>query len=75
MPMTPEQAYVEVVKEVASAICQLGSVPSGELYARSCMSFMSVDAYQRVIDVLKQAGVVTEQYHLLTWVGPKEVRR
>jgi len=56
--------------EVAEAIRKLGSVPSGELYARVCGT-LELPAYQQVIALLKRAGLVSERNHLLTWVGPE----
>ena len=69
--LTQDQAAVEIIMAVAEAIRSLGSVPSGHLYAR-VMPFMNLDAYTRVIETLKRAGLVTEKNHLLTWVGLKE---
>jgi len=72
--LTPEQAAVEIIKTVAEALRELGSVPSGHLYAR-VMNFLNLDAYTRVIDSLKRTGLVTEKNHLLTWTGPTEVSK
>jgi len=63
------QAVIEVTHAVAEAIRTLGSVPSGELYAR-CMGSMSLATYTSIIGTLKGAGLVQEKNHLLTWVGP-----
>jgi hypothetical protein len=52
---------------IADAIRELGSVPSGHLYAR-LMGYMDIEAYTEVIQALKRAGVVSERDHLLTWV-------
>lgn len=68
--MTQAEAYVEVVKSVADAIRALGSVPSGHLYANSCMQFMTLNTYTQIIETLKTARLVEEHNHLLTWVGP-----
>jgi hypothetical protein len=54
---------------VAEAIRELGSVPSGHLYAR-LMGQLSVESYGAIIRTLKGAGLVEEKSHLLTWVGP-----
>jgi len=56
---------------VGEAIRDLGSVPSGHLYAR-LMGHMDLDTYNKLIGLLKQANLVEESNHLLTWVGPKE---
>ena len=69
--MTDQQrATLEVVRTVADAIRDLGAVPSGHLYARM-MGYVSLETYTSIIDVLKQAGLVSERNYLLTWVGPR----
>jgi hypothetical protein len=62
-------AGIRIAAAVAEAIRDLGSVPSGHLYAR-LMGHMDLDTYNKVIGVLKQAKLVEEKNHLLTWVGP-----
>lgn len=64
-----QRAALEVVLIVRDAIKELGEVPSGHLYAR-LMGSMSIDDYNAVIKVLKEAKVVEERHHLLTYVGP-----
>jgi hypothetical protein len=60
---------MQIVLVVAEAIKELGSVPSGHLYAQ-LMSHMTLDTYTKIIGILKKGGMVTESGHLLTWVGP-----
>ncbi len=62
------KAALGILKAVADAIRELGEVPSGHLYAH-LMSKLSLEQYEQVIGVLKQAGLITESNHLLTWVG------
>ena len=57
----------------SQTIRELGSVPSGHLYAR-VMDTLSLSQYQQVIGLLKREGLVLESGHLLTWAEP-EVRR
>lgn len=73
MSETAEQitAGIRMAAAVGEAIRELGSVPSGHLYAR-LMGRMSLDTYNKLISLLKQANLVEENNHLLTWVGPKE---
>lgn len=68
---TPDQvkAMLGAVHALAEAIRDLGSVPSGHLYARVC-GHLSLEAYTTFIGVLKKAGQVEEKNHLLIWVGP-----
>lgn len=65
-PMTASAALVIAIGET---IRDLGSVPSGHLYAR-VMDKMSLTVYNSCIEILKTAGVVEESGHLLTWIGP-----
>ena len=70
--ITPEQkqAAVAVVMAVAETIRELGSVPSGHLYAQ-VMHKIGISDYEAIIDTLKHARLVVEKNHELTWVGPK----
>lgn len=63
------RAVIQVIRSIADTIRDLGQVPSGELYAR-LMGIMTLEQYERVIALLKSAGVVSESNHLLTWIGP-----
>lgn len=63
-----EKAALQVVLAVGEAIKDLGSVPSGHLYAR-LMGHMSLETYNKVIALLVKTGAVKEENHLLTWVG------
>lgn len=68
---TAEQvtAGIRIAAVVGEAIKDLGSVPSGHLYAH-LMGHMDLDTYNKCIAVLKQAEMVKEENNLLTWVGP-----
>ncbi len=63
-------ARVNVLKAVAiaEAIRDLGSVPSGHLYAR-LMDKMDLAEYEGLIDLLKLGGVIRESGHVLTFVA------
>lgn len=63
-----EQAAMKIVIAVGEAIKELGSVPSGHLYAHM-MGHMSLETYNKVIALLVKTGAVKEENHLLTWVG------
>ena len=54
---------------VADAIRELGSVPSGQLYT-TVMPLIDLRTYTRVIDTLKNAGLVAESADVLRWTGP-----
>ena len=54
---------------IGQTIQELGSVPSGHLYAQ-LMAVMSLSEYQTLIDVLKQNDVIRETGgHELQWIG------
>lgn len=64
------KAVLDIVLAVCEAIRELGEVPSGHLYAR-LMGMLSLEQYTRILDVLKNAGLVKEENsHLLKWIGP-----
>lgn len=65
--MKSTKAALEVTMLIADAIRELGSVPSGHLYA-SVMGHLDLETYNKVIEVLVSAGVVKVESHLLTWV-------
>lgn len=68
---TRVEGTLRVVLAIAQAIEELGTVPSGHLYAR-LMGHLGIDAYQSVIATLVRAGLVREHpNHLLEWVGPQ----
>lgn len=66
------QSAIQIAKAVADTIREAGSVPSGHLYAVLC-GLLTLEQYQRVIEVLKSTGLVIESNHLLTWVEPTGV--
>lgn len=69
MSMTnQEKAALAIVLAVGEAIKELGSVPSGHLYAQ-LMGRMSLETYNKVIGLLVKTGAVKDENHLLTWVG------
>jgi len=64
------RAAIEVTRAVADCIRELGTVPSGHLYAR-LMTHVGIDQYQSIVRTLIDAGVVQEHpSHLLEWIGP-----
>lgn len=70
--MDKNKAALQIAVAVAEAIRDLGEVPNGHLYAR-LMGRMSLDAYNAIIGALKGAGLVKEESHVLTWIGPAKV--
>jgi hypothetical protein len=68
-PKEQMKTAITIVAAVAEAIRELGSIPSGHLYAQ-VMGRIDLAAYTKIIGTLKNAGLVAEQNDLLTWVGP-----
>ena len=65
------EVVVGVVVAVAETIKELGSVPSGHLYAR-LMGHMSLETYEGIIGVLVREGMVRQEpSHLLVWMCDK----
>ena len=68
--VTKEQvkALITATQALANTIRELKQIPSGELFAR-LMTYCSLEKYNNLIDVLKKAGVIKEENHLLIWIG------
>ena len=62
------KAMLLATKMLAECIRELREVPSGHLYAM-VMGVMNLQTYEVLIGNLKRAGLVSEKYHLLTWIG------
>jgi hypothetical protein len=62
------KAALQITAAVAEAIRELGSVPSGHLYAQLCGK-LSLQQYESIIHLLKNTGLVSESFHELTWIG------
>ncbi len=60
---------VELAAAIGEAIRELGSVPSGHLYAR-LMDRMAIEDYEAAIGLLIRTRLVRrEPSHLLVWAG------
>lgn len=65
------RAVVDVIVAVAETVRQVREIPSGHLYAQVMTAGISLATYERVVGVLKGAGLVEERNHVLRWVGPE----
>ena len=65
-------AAIKAMAAIADAIRDLKEVPSGTFYA-NVMSILTLEQYNRVIELLKGTGLVTEQNHLLRWIGDSDL--
>ena len=57
---------IQTLKAVADTIKELGSVPSGELYAR-LMGHMSIQTYDKIIGILVNGQIIRKESNLLIW--------
>lgn len=62
------QAAVQIMKAVAEAIREAGSIPSGHLYAL-LMGKMSLGSYEKMIDAMQRMGIIKVDDHLITYIG------
>ena len=65
------KAALQILMAVAETIRELGAVPSGHLYA-TLMGRMSLQEYESLVRILKNADLVSESAHELRWIGPKK---
>jgi hypothetical protein len=62
---------LDKIRVIANAIKEAGSIPNGHLYAM-VMEAYTFEEYEKVITVLKNAGIVYElTTHMLIWKGLK----
>lgn len=64
------QTTLDAVQAICEAVREVGQIPSGHLYAMVCGN-LSLEQYQRVLEVAKRAGLIKETNNLLRWTGPE----
>lgn len=64
--------FYQTIIAVSETIRELREVVSGHLYNALLQRYpsMTSDEYQRIIDMLKRAKLVTQQNNVLRWTGP-----
>ncbi len=68
------KAALRMTLAIAETIRELGELPSGTLYDVLC-SKVDLAGYERILAILKGAGLITVSGHCLRWIGPMlEVR-
>lgn len=66
---------VQLAVAIGESIQELGSVPSGHLYAR-LMDRMTIEDYEAAIGLLIRTRLVRrEPFHLLVWAGSEPIKR
>lgn len=63
------KAAFTMVAAVAEAVREAGRIPSGTLYA-ALMGKVDLAGYEKLVGILKGAGLVEERSHELIWIGP-----
>jgi hypothetical protein len=61
-------AAIRLLTSIAETIRHLKQVPSSRLYA-AVIDELSLEQYEQVIGVLKGAGLIRIENHLISWVG------
>jgi hypothetical protein len=60
---------IRFVAAIGQAIKELGSVPSGHLYAQ-LMGRMTLSQYQNILSLLERSGLIKiGNDHLIKWIG------
>lgn len=62
------RARIQICCALRDAIKDLGSIPSGHLYANVCSS-IDLQTFTWAIEQMKAAGLIEERNHLLVFVG------
>lgn len=72
-PIRPTAAQVNaafaLTLAVAETIRECGEAPAGTIYA-ALIGRVSLEGFQKMIQQLKNAGLVSESSHMLKWTGP-----
>ena len=61
---------VKVIQAVAETIREVGSCPAGMVYAALMTKGCSLPAFEKIIDVLVNSGVVKRNNNMLIWIDP-----
>lgn len=61
---------IMVVAAVVETVKEIGSIPSGHLYAQ-LMGRMNLETYEGIINTAKRCNLLKEENNVLTYCGPK----
>ena len=64
---TPAAKALLIIRTVADAIREAGSIPSGHLYAMLMTYGCSLSQYESIIGILVESGRVEKRGDLLVW--------
>lgn len=59
-----------MVLTVTEAIREAGRIPEGTLYA-TLMDRMGIEAFEKMVRIIVDTGLVAKRGHELVWVGPE----
>ena len=62
------RAYLAATRAIADAIKELGSTPSGHVYA-TVMGHMDFETYQGIVTRLCEAKLIEKKGNVLTWIA------
>lgn len=64
------RAAVDLIFAASEVLREKREMPSGHLYA-ALMQYVDLAGYNAVIGILKRADLVSEENHVLRWIGPE----
>lgn len=64
------EAALAKMMAIADAIRELGSVPSGVMYAQVC-DRVNINEYKSILKILEKQKLITVKNDLIEWIGPK----
>ncbi len=65
---TKIKAATTIIQAVATAIKEAGAIPSGHLYSVLNSQGCTLEQYEKMISIFKEAGRVKEVNNLLYWI-------
>lgn len=68
MNINAQAEAAQIVQAIGLIIKEVGSIPSGHLYAQLMAVDMNLSQYNVVIDLLKRSGLIKVENHLITWI-------
>ena len=68
------RSAVDVLLAISKAVEELKEVPSGHLYS-VLMNKIKLEDYEKCLDILNKAGVVSKKGDLVVWVDSKSIQK
>lgn len=68
---TQLKAAAAVLISVTEAIREAGELPSGHLYATLMSLGYDMEAFQKIVTMIVNTGLVEKRGDLLRWIGPE----